>query len=554
MKYLLKIHTLLLMILILNACSSDLFTDYGNPFSRDRFVELAIETIGTAGGEIAIDSVRVTIPEGAFSVNQELTIAVNKRDTTLKAYSTGSMYSISGLPDQLAEPLVISIPYSGSLSGDSLVAIGQLGWSTSLDTTRWAFHMVPAELASGLVSFSYPDTGKLADWSGGEIKFRMVNHYSSHASADGHFLLHYPESLFAQGLKLGTYLELIYDSCGQMGFDLDQRSWPLHVTVMDSKSTGYYTQYFNEGVDPTNEALRQAISLGKLSVGEQLLNNDPQLMLMLAHEFMHLVQNLYEFSAPWFEPRQAWLQEALAVWFEHKFSSNRPYVSHYMTGWESAVFAGLQGNEHQHGYGVPYIFNELVDQQGEEVVLSVFESIQSGSLPDLTIDTVDAILTQIEEGVDFFWFELLRDFVIGKYYSGSISLPLLNDPANYLRTLSVSPSFVRQTMAFQYPDLSGNIFRIVISDSEWSAKMKLKIALDPVPACGLVVFKYKAEEEISTVNERYPGEESVLSVGDLQQIRSDGYDLIVLVTNGRHLPDYTGQQALELSVELVIED
>ncbi|MBT3241869.1 MAG: hypothetical protein HN352_01890 [Bacteroidetes bacterium] len=546
-----------LMSGLLSSCSIDILENYGNPFGRENFREIGLGTIGSEGGAIEADSVYVVVPEGAFDETVEITILRNKRDTTFRDYSLTPMYSLTGLPKSINLPIKVYLPYGGIIEGDTLIAVGERGYATSTDTMRFAYHTLDGNGADGLISFYYPagedefpdETGQMQAVPS-DLRFTLINGYGKHQSSGGHFEISYPQQYLAGALKVGNFFELAYDSCMAMNYELTAREWPVQVIIKQLDQYSLYTQYIADSANPSDDGLSALFSHGKFAVGAERLSDDQFLLYSTAHEFFHLVQNLYEFSAPWAEPNQAWLKEATAVWFENKFSASDKYVSSSIVDSEHLVFEGLQKADGTHGYGLSFLIKDLVEDYGEPVVWRIFNSIKEGRIPEATVDPVDAFLDELEEPLDQYWHRLLADYVSGHYYGSTVNVRFLDNPDRYLQIMSFIKTSVRQTAAYQFNDLSGAIYKIQLNDVDWPAESRIGLTINPSSDCGMTVFTYKPGAGINVLDEVMPGQDGQLIITNLNEIQSGAYELVVLVSNTRHIPDYTGFQPVELNVEL----
>lgn len=84
-----------------------------------------------------------------------------------------------------------------------------------------------------------------------------------------------------------------------MGFALDARPWPAKVffyRLKDPTVCGYYTLYYYKPM--TDKSLRDRFYKGRFTINTKLVDDQEELRVTAGHEFLHLVQNLYEFSSP----------------------------------------------------------------------------------------------------------------------------------------------------------------------------------------------------------------------------------------------------------------
>lgn len=543
---------LLAVVIALPFCNKDIFENYPN--SDNEFVEIGKGTIGPEGGTVTGESVEVIIPAGAFDESYEIRILSNDRDTIFSSQALTSTFKVTGLPLAANKKIQIRFPFSGQVDGDTLVAIGQYGYATSLDSTQWVYHGQEANLNNGFVEFEYPDertkSGQFLNFPE-EFNFLLLNGYSIMYSSAGHFSISFPMTEYTNSLQLATIMEAVYDTCTQMGFDMSSRHWPIPVMVKPIDAYGYYSRYITDPKNPTDKAIRNALNWGSFTIDQATLLDKIELSLTASHEFFHFVQNAYEFSDPWAEPYQSWLEEATAVWFEEKFSSDPFYVSAVIPGRENYVFLGMQADSAAHGYGISFIIRDLVQQYGEDVVKRIFQKIKDGLIPGSTVDPTKAILDEINQPIEQYWHELLGAYVEGSFYAGKVNSVLLNKSKSYTKSLTVRKSIGDLNSRDEYQDLSGKLFLFMLDESGgWDADDKLEFKVNKPNDCGVMVLKIIPGGEISLLAETHPGKNGQVTIGDLQSLQDDGYLVIALVTYAHTSKNYVSKDWVDLDVKI----
>ncbi|MBN1827009.1 MAG: hypothetical protein JW958_12165 [Candidatus Eisenbacteria bacterium] len=561
----------LLPILLLFSC--DLFS----PEKDDDPAEvsddlLGSKTIGVAGGELDLDSIRVIVPAGAFREENTIRVSVEDEEEDFGEYGISSMYRIDGLPGTIDEPIRLRLKYRGPIEGDTLIAVGRILNATTEDSVHASFHTDQAADSSGYLLYELPADaagkaiGKEEAQSAGETFFFIIlGGYMEEPSANGHFILSYPLAYSAQGAKMGEHFEEAYDSCAAMGYDLTGRDWAADPpTVLAKPSSRFNGAYFYRiskvKNDPlvTDQELRKYIPVGSFQIDLGILNDDPKMRAVCGHEFFHLVQNLYEFSSPNIEIEQKWLKEAASVWIMEKFSNLPNYVPHSINGREMYPFDGWQyaGRSHARtGYGLSVILKGVVEAYGQQAIRSIFEEIQAGVLPSQAVDPVDAVLSVLNEPVPQFWHGVLGAYVLGHYYDNQVNFRFLDEWTNFT-TFTVDPSNNVIPATLEYHDLSGRLFKILPGDLSTLSTAPLSFTVDDPANCGILVCKYKQGTEITMVGEAFPGGSGQVALADAKPLFDAGYDLVVLVSNSTHdaASNYQGKNDVELLIELTGSD
>lgn len=530
---------------------------------------IGTQVIGSTGGEINLDSIIVNVPSGAFDENTEISISVGEDNDGFDEYGISSLYQISGLPSTINKPVRIGIKYKGTLEGDTLIAIGKLKRSTSLDSTLYSYHTDNASDSSGYLVYQLPvysSVAKLAQPEGimlnsSNLNIIAIGGYRKVLSSGGHFMLSYPLVFNQYGTLMGKYFETAYDKCLAMGFVYPVRRWPIDVLAKPINYAGYYSfKLSTVDNDPnvTDQEIQSYMNEGSFTIDLGTLSNDLELRATCGHEFLHLVQNLYEFSAPNVEPEQDWLAEATAVWIESKYANVPNYISssidasNYMYPFDGWQYSGRDYADH--GYGMSVIFKEIAEIYGDWAILAIHQKIYLGSLPLNAVDPVGAILSVIGEPFSTFWHAILKWYVVGHYYNNQVNFKFLDDSKNYkggIVTIANDAQNRKHSIIKKYHDLSGMLFKVQPGDLSTMTTVPLSFTVNDSTNCGILVCQYKKGSEITPICEVFPGESGVVILNDAKPIFDDGYELVVLVSNSSHNKSKNYQETKD--IELVIE-
>jgi len=572
---------ILALVFIITSC--DLGDNNPNYVGTTGYNLIGTQIIGTTGGEINLDSIIVKVPSGAFDDNNEVNIYAGVENDGFDEYGSSALYQIDGLPSTINKPVKLSIKYHGTIEGDTLVAIGTMGFATSLDSSLYSYHTENASDSAGYLVYDIPANsglGKLTQPQNGildgALNIIVLSSYVSLPSSNGHFKLSFPLPYYQQAVLMGEHFETAYSTCHTMGFSYAARtSWPVNV-LTKPLGTLLYGSYSYKISSPngkttvTNAELRSFINRGKFTINLNILSDDLKLRTVCGHEFLHLVQNLYEFSAPNIEQEQNWLKEATSVWIEDKFANVTDYVSSIIPGRELYLFDGWQikqpkpnNYETSHaetGYGLSVIIKALEDRYGETVVVKLFEKIKSGILPNNPVDPVDAILSVLNEPVSTFWHGVLSSYVLGQYYNSNVNFRFLDTSdadwylpgAVYYEPVIIDKDFTIKHDLRYRTDLSGSLYKVKAGDLSGLDKVPLSFKISDPINCGLLICKFKKGQEISELGNVFPGGTGEVIVSDAKPIFDDGYEIIVLVSNSTHNKNenYQDQNGTTLSIEL----
>ena len=533
---------------------------------------LGTQVIGSTGGEINLDSIIVSVPSGTFDENNEISIYVGEENDGFDEYGISALYQISGLPSTIYKPIRLSIKYHGTLEGDTLVAIGTMQYATSLDSSLYSYHTDSASDSSGYLVYDLPAYSSLAKLAHPEdgilstlINIMGLGKYTMSFSSGSHFLLCYPIFYKAQGILMGEAFEKDYDKCLAMGFSLSGRDFLINKATVLAKPLkpglgGFYTHSGHPSM--TDQHLKSWIIDGKFTINLGILSDNLKLTTTCGHEFLHLIQNLYEFSAPWIEPEQNWIMEATSVWIEEKYANVPNYVSSTLNYREMYPFDGWQyaGNGYaEQGYGLTVIIKDIAERYGDDAIVKIFEKIKAGILPSNAVDPVDAVFSILTEPVGNFWHGVLGAYVLGHYYNNQVNFRFLDDPNRYSSwnkvvysgTDTIDPMNNKIIFKKNYHDLSGKLFKVLPGDFSTLSTVPLSFTVDDPTNCGILVCKYKKGSEITKIGEVFPGGSGEVILSDVKPVFDAGYELVVLVSNSSHNKSKNYQETKD--IELIIE-
>lgn len=551
------------IVLIFSGCN--LIDDFIDDFKKED--PTATKVIGPAGGEINFEGIIIQIPENAFSGDNEVSIIVLENSSEFDGHSASSLFQVSGMPNSTSKPIRIKIKYNGTLEGEPLIALGEMKYSVSLDSTLHSYHTEKAVDSSGYLIFDLPAYSKpeqdgqfKSNFLGNAMNFIALNAYTLGLSSGGHFALSYPLSYDKQGILMGEYFENAYDTCAKMGFSYKVGSaeygWPARVMALSIApgTGGFYTSWGAKTM--SDKDLQGWVKDGDFTINTNILSNDNQLRVVCGHEFLHLVQNMYEFSSGTIEPEQAWLMEATAVWVEEKYSNTPYYYSSAFNNREDYPFDGIQyvGRGYaENGYGLTVLIKDIAEVYGENAVVKIHEKIKGGILPGSAVDPLDAIFSVLNEPVDEFCYRLFSSYILGHYYNKQASTKILDQVKMQHTGYMITPEIKTKTFNHKYHDLSGELFWVSGGDFSSSSKVPLSFIVDDALNCGIMVCKYKAGGEISLLGEVSPGGNGQVILDDAKPVFGSGYDIVVLVVNTTHddKNNYQGTNEVNLRIDII---
>jgi hypothetical protein len=499
---------------------------------REDTYDLAIsKVIGPEGGSISSNEVTIEFPAGAFSGSESIELYTSSTVNPFGDDGNSDVFWLNGLPDNLSTPVKVSLRYRGALSDKSYICIGKPVIATSGVDTTWSQSMFTAEDSSGFLKATIPAGSmkkmKSATYTG-KYGFPLFSTTGYWYYKTDHFNIHFPGRYKSTGVieSLADGLEGSYDTLLKMGFTYNERtSWPLEVTVK---------QLPPEVNGQANRSFPWTNNCGYIEISTDIMNDKPLLKITGAHEFFHIVQDLYNY-----DEQYNWLQEASSVWFEEKFSSNpTTYVSDARAGHQLEPFSGLQagatGTGTHHGYGCSAVIKYAVSQYGDGIMKKIWEYCRDGEHP------VEAIKLSTDPYV-IWYINFMREYVLDKVYSDNVVGQMVYNDKFTINSEQDQKSFERS-----YPDLSGYVYIVEPKNTNFKDESKLK--LDLTGTGGSMYVLKKTGSSFTSIG--YDIKQLVIP--DLKGLQSSGSVLYVLVTNYLDTPpEYTTTSTIKLDMSVI---
>ena len=549
---------ILFLLLSLSSCEK-YFTDYGEDKIPEGFEKVGSQTITSAGGKIDLSGISIEIPTGAFDESNQITILKDVDSHGFDGHAISDVFMIQGLPSSLNSQIKVSIPLNGkSIRGDTLMLTGSTGYCISDSDTTFGMEPCEADLVGDELQLLYPPTqngfGSLKtnvmDYIPTQLLVTALSGYTNIESSGRHFRIFVPLSYEIQGKKLAEYFEVAYDTCKKIGFDMSPRTTQAKVFVaqLPQRAGGYIQRGF---VGITDHELKELVNAGMFDVNIDYINNDNFLKIVAGHEMLHMVQNCYEFSAPWIKPEQMWLIEASATWFEEKFSNKPNYLSHNQIRFLHDVSGGLQQSySPPFGYCHSFIIKDLYWNKGNQGIVDLFKKIKDGKLPDNPTDPIDALKKLIQDPLDLYWHAVAGAYFLGHYYDKQLALPAIDTLYKWNQANSLDKNLPYGSLDNPLQDLSAKLLIFDLNDSGWGTGDHVVFKVTEPSTTGLVVFKYKRSKEITLVNEVNPGQGGQVVVENLDDLYNSGYSLGVVITNCNTSLDFKEVKNINIEIEI----
>jgi hypothetical protein len=300
-------------------------------------VRLDAQTIGNTGGTVGTSECQVVIPSGAWS--EPAFIALHRLPETEDYQAdtdAGTLYEVSGIPADATAPIEFRLSLTGFVD-NVMMDIGEFAYSTG--GAGWQYRAVEAIVTNNQLRYLLPPTpqgpitfsknvptqdpapsSRFTADTNYVYRFRLIRY--SRLTGD-RFDLYFP----ARHRWIERYiynvmyaLEHAYSTLSAspgFGFSYASRtSWPISVYLKDlgSKDGDYVSSNLGLNSD--------WIELNTKNLAAQ-----STMRITAGHEFFHFAQACYQSK-----PRNLWLDEATATWFEKTMSGESNYVPRAFSG------------------------------------------------------------------------------------------------------------------------------------------------------------------------------------------------------------------------------
>jgi hypothetical protein len=538
-------HTIVLIAIAVLAASC---THDRNPITvlPPGSATLASATVGPDGGDLRSDGFVLSVPPGAFGAAADLKLYADTGADSVACTPVSSRYRLEGLPVDFAAPLAVRLRRTADPADGALIVLGVDAFSPSQGQKLTAWSVVDAADSSGWIQgrieTGVPPGGKRGSLDRPIAAVRLLASRidREHTTPAGHFRLWTPlTTLTAEQLAgLGANLEEAYDRHQQLGFRYEARTrWPVSVSVVNLAPTvdGYYS------------ASILGVNYGTLEFNALRMDNVAEMRVTAAHEFLHMVQGLYDPRSGWDQASgggpQYWLDEATSVWCESGFHADPGYCSSVRQNNEltplGGLTAGLRVGDAFHGYGLSSMIRFLTQRGDSAFVSQAYRAIQGG------VNPVEAVRGNLRTPRKSWWWEYLHDLVRGRVYRDVTPGIVERERAGMFRITSADDTL--HTFQAQLPDLSGMIYLVRLDDPQIDSSSILDVHITG-GECSISAFSMPDASALVPLGQAADS----LRVTGLRQLTEQGSKLIILVSNRRDSSaGYTGTSPVTLKLRVV---
>ena len=539
--------TIFMVILSLAGCKKSdqgtTLTDTPADNSNNVVANAPEKTIDAKGGTLILGTLAVDIPQNAIITATKITLtAVTNKP--FGASQKSDIYYLNNLPDLIDQPIVLSL--GGFTATDKIATyLAESTFVPSLNKEVVSYRPVVNSFVNGKVQVVLEANtyNKSLDIKAGtnpiSIGILAVSGRSTYTSAQGHFRLTFLSSVLNDAMDIATYLEEAYTKYSTSPISLsyaNRTTWPVEVSLCTLDNTLY--GFMETSMWGNNSSY--------MCFNDTKLANKAELRITAGHEFLHLVQTLYDprnrFSKAKFASPQLWIDEATAVWAESLFTSTSGYISTIRAGNEMSpnltLMKGVEAGASTYGYGMSSVIKYLVATYGEGIIKKIYDQIQSGQKP------AEAIRLATGKFYWEWWGQFIDKNTLGKVYNDIPISGLLGNKADAFAINSVIDSVKEYTSA--YGQLQSKITITTLNPSAVSNLSILKFQVKNPSYEMLNVYKFN-NNSIELIGQNM----KLVTIPDINTIIQAGYKILTTVSNLSYDYSSTATQNITLITRLV---
>lgn len=537
------------------------------------------QTIDTDGGQIEADSLTLTVPAGAFSEIETITVYRSNEPTPMDTYRTSDVFIIEGLPETYSETITITLETTGS-SDESYVVLeeGEV-FIPSRAEMGTAQRLLEAEVSDNKVTVALPPimAEETESKQGAINRVRQapetereqfavwaIQGYTGLSISKGTsklFRICFPKTFLEANAEeiLKAALEA-YDHVEALGLSWDKRTrWPIEIDLVPFSAAD--NSRWGEVVPSKWRGLNYysiRLNVNKLTD----IANLPETKISAGHELFHVAQFCYDhrnripMAAGWYGT-WLWMDEATATWFEHLMSKDPDYIPSTVEDYNYTFIkrsleftTGDKKARGAHGYGASMFMKYLADRYGNTVIGDIIKQRVNAE----TKTPVDAIKSSTSTSlIESLWGLFAEDYMAGTIYpiefpkqDAIIGLKNQEDLTYYFDSQDDAGTIFK----WDAPDLSAHIYTVQFK-SQWPnpAPITIKLVGSANDLPKAIIYKWSNTKfsKLTTINGGDPATD--LYQVDGKAMVDNGESLVIMVVNARAVNPYTGTAHLELEIK-----
>lgn len=544
---------------------------------------LVESTIGSSGGIIEAEGIRLTISEGTFDSDFDLKIlSSDMTESEFEENQCTDIFLVEGIPENFKKPIGITMKHRGDLAQENYVAVGRKLYISEMEDSVTSYRLFDASETSGyLVTLLEPELDILEDpysttLKGTQSKINLPlvlvgSSWMLKYKAD-YFSIIYPMDATSGNItKLVEFMDEAVDSLYQM-FQADRKHMKEvfaivgnpKVVVLNKKLSnphGYGSHIWLPRITWSMPWAAGWVNASEIAynISLDVLENCSDAELK-ACAYMWVFRT---FTFAFYGDKLDWFSYGSCLWITEKYSDQVNYSSSVYPKVGQSPFTGIQEGMHKYPGDIPkssILGGEITDQEKSHALgmVPLFKYLESAypedkslfrRIIDATVShnskyPVEGFVEAIQDPEYVWWHGFYKEFLSGNIYdlpADVILEPLkISDQIDFYEESDTS-MYVDEN----YADLSAKLYKINFLFPEFSneAQLNLKIVpkslnLNYVTAMAFGVKNNKLE---------YLGHGNDLTINNLKELKENDYNsLIVAVINSANEAPYNENLNIEL--------
>lgn len=545
---------------------------------------LASTVIGSHGGTFSTDNFILTVPQNAFVANVTLKL-YDLSETYNNQETNSTIYGLEGLPQDFLQPLRICVKYTGNLSEENFISVGEEVFIPELLDTELLHFYYPAQDSSGFLVTTLP-AGDLDPANSQNISphllskkwlrtgIKIINAVQFRQTYQSkYFTIAYPILSFqtSQIAQIGNYFDAaVQTGMGGtgMGFGVSQLSLlekKLFHVIIESANThmDYYLK--TEPYKSLIVDILKNYNKCSMHLNENMLSENEDVLQQIAGMLVFGLRQWMEFNDQYY---WNWLNYAIELWVGGRFAADPIHYNPFdlcaagdeqnlmkspfqgiEKGWQfpEGVSVNMQAElllKKQHGHGMVGLIKAIERTYKTGNVTKIWEAINSSQIP------VEIIMENIKDPEYVWWSSFFHRYVSNNLYELNVK-KLLKSIKNKNKFIINDANDIVKDFDRTYPDFSAELFQVYlfydkIEDLVFTLGPKtLNLDYQTFYIYGL------QNNSLQYIGQGIQSGKNIqLTVENIPELMESGYtSLIALVVNSANEPPYTGSVNIEFEVK-----
>jgi len=514
----------------------------------------AEQVIGSDGGTVETETLSLSVPPGAFSSSNEITVE-KKTGSVISENSVSDQYTVSGIPADFSQQIQIKIRHTGELKNTTLVTVGQEVTNPFFGTATMAYTYLSAREESGMLVTSISPisgitgTSKMSSSQVGDdlLTFYIEAITDMETVGEGsHFTIVLPNEYLLLANSLKDVLEETYTMFLDYGFSYNTPNSlfvPLDSILVER---GRKTADFDIlALDFPKGWNKPATLRFENKYIPYVLDSDVRVDTIAA--FFMLIQ---QHNHAWAKANR-WFNSAVLGWVKRRFNTVQDYLPRAYEENPFYVFDGIDpgtglidADEVRKGESAA-VFIEYIDKhynilQGDRILKHIHDEFRDN------VPFVDAVSKLIQREEEIWWPDFLKEFMTGSLFP--IDASDIIDDTRLSGSFTATASDTAASFAEDYGSFQSRLYRIGVDSSLSDDLDYIRFTATSSDVddkyLSVMVFGIK-NGKLSYIDHR-----TDLGVGDIENYTDNG-SLYALVINSAAVAPYTSKATADFTVEAV---